>query len=64
LDSGCELADWAECGSVRKDALMTRVFAMNFPYISSERASRTKMLAETKGWSENLSANPIQRIAL
>jgi hypothetical protein len=32
------LAAWAECSSVRKDALMTAVFDMNFPHISSRRA--------------------------
>jgi hypothetical protein len=46
---GCELAAWAECGSVRKDALMTPVFAMNFPYMSSGVDPQIKMLAKTKG---------------
>jgi hypothetical protein len=32
---GCELADWAKCSSVCKDALMTSVFDVNYPLISS-----------------------------
>jgi hypothetical protein len=50
-----------ECISVRRDALMTPVFAMNFPYISKRTCARQiKMLAKTNEWSAIRPTNPIQ----
>jgi hypothetical protein len=34
---GLRASRWTECSSVRKDALMTLVFDMDFPYIGSGR---------------------------
>jgi hypothetical protein len=52
LGFGCELAAWAERGSVRKDALMTLVFDMNFPSHSG-RAPSDKDARQNKGLELN-----------
>jgi hypothetical protein len=39
---GRELADWADCSSVPKDALMTSVCDMNFPFAAVVIGSRSR----------------------